>query len=239
MDIRENLQEVEQRIADVCKQAGRAREAVSLIAVSKTHPAEAVREALACGQTVFGENRVQELREKAEALKADAPCWHLIGTLQTNKVKYLPEVQGLTMIHSVDSLKLAQEIDRRFAQAHGCQPSQSVDAVDVLVEVNMAHEDTKQGIAPLEAEALLREIAKLSHLHVRGLMTIAPFTEDAETNRVHFAGLRSLLETLNARSILPYPMTELSMGMSGDYEVAIEEGATLIRVGTAIFGARG
>ena len=228
MDIRENLQEVEQRIADACKQAGRAREAVTLIAVSKTHPAEAVREALACGQTVFGENRVQELREKSAAV--DGVQWHLIGTLQTNKVKYLPEIGGLSMIHSVDSLKLAREIDKRYEQAGAC--------MDVLLEVNMAQEETKQGIAPDEAETLLREIVQLSHLSVRGLMTIAPFTEDAESNRRYFSGLRDLMERLNRITIVSEPMTMLSMGMSGDYCVAIEEGATLVRVGTAVFGAR-
>ena len=231
MGIRENLREVEERIVSACQRAGRKRNEVTLIAVSKTHPAEAVEEALSCGQMFFGENRVQELREKSAQLKGqEGVLWHLIGTLQTNKVKYLPEIPQLTMVHSVDSSKLALEMDRRFRQA-GYQ-------ADILVEVNMAREDTKQGILPEEAGALVREIAALPALRIKGLMTIAPFTEDAETNRVHFAGLRTLLAQLNAEAVLPQPMTELSMGMSGDYEVAIEEGATLIRVGTAIFGTR-
>ena len=277
MEIRENLQKVEQRIAEACKRAGRRREDITLIAVSKTHPAEDVLEALACGQIVFGENRVQELREKTDRIqernrrtevpgtrndipgvgyaqsRQDGLRWHLIGTLQTNKVKYLPGIRNLEMIHSVDSLKLAQEIERRYAGMENLremslehqatagitrEEAHRMSVMDVLIEVNMAGEDTKQGIAPQEAEVLLREIAPLEHLRVKGLMTIAPFTDDAETNRVHFAGLRKLLESLNEKSILPYPLTELSMGMSGDYEVAIEEGATLVRVGTAIFGAR-
>ena len=229
MAIRENLAAVEDHILAACKRAGRKREDVTLIAVSKTNPAEAVLEAIQAGQTVFGENRVQELKEKAPLVGEEAD-WHLIGTLQTNKVKYLPELHNLRMIHSVDNLKLAQEIDRRYAQAGM--------TMDVLLEVNMAHEETKAGLAPEDAETLFREMAGLSHIRVRGLMTIAPFTEDAVTNRPYFAGLRKLMEDLNRLTLLQQPMTELSMGMSGDYEVAIEEGATIVRVGTAIFGAR-
>lgn len=229
MGIRENLAAVEDRIQAACKKAGRKREEITLVAVSKTNPAEAVKEALSCGQIVFGENRVQELREKVPLVPEEA-LWHLIGTLQSNKVKYLPEIRNLQMIHSVDNLKLAREIDKRFAA--------SGRTVDILLEVNMAHEETKAGLAPEDTEALFREVAQLSHVNIRGLMTIAPFTEDAETNRSYFAGLRELLEELNRLALTKQPMTELSMGMSGDYEVAIEEGATLVRVGTAIFGAR-
>lgn len=253
--LKERLAAVEARIAAACARAGRPREDVTLIAVSKTHPAEDVLDAMQAGQTVFGENRVQELKDKVlrvGELLADSSAgspyaglrerfaqvpghgitWHLIGTLQTNKVKYLPGIVDVNggLIHSVDNLKLAQEIDRRFA-------AQTLPQ-DVLLEVNMAQEETKAGLAPEDAAALLREIAPLSHLRVRGLMTIAPFTEEAETNRVHFKGLRELLDDLNRQAVLAEPMTELSMGMSGDYEVAIEEGATFIRVGTAIFGER-
>ena len=229
MGIRENLAAVEETIRAACNKAGRKREEITLVAVSKTNPAEAVKEALSCGQFVFGENRVQEMREKVPLVPEEA-LWHLIGTLQTNKVKYLPEIRNLQMIHSVDSIKLAREIDKRFAAGGR--------TVDVLLEVNMAHEETKAGLAPEDTEALFREVAALSNIRVKGLMTIAPFTEDAETNRPYFAGLRKLMEHLNRLAMVSTPMTELSMGMSGDYPVAIEEGATLVRVGTAIFGAR-
>ena len=229
MEIRKNLAAVEETIQAACKKAGRKREEITLVAVSKTNPAEAVNEALSCGQTVFGENRVQELREKVPLVPEEAR-WHLIGTLQTNKVKYLPEIRNLRMIHSVDSLKLAQEIDRRFAAGGR--------TIDVLLEVNMAHEETKAGLAPEDTKALFREVAALSNISVKGLMTIAPFTDNAETNRRYFKGLRGLLEELNRLALTEEPMTELSMGMSGDFGVAIEEGATLVRVGTAIFGAR-
>lgn len=239
MSIQENLRQVEKNIAAACERTNRARKDITLIAVSKTHPAEAVVEALRAGQTVFGENRVQELRDKTARLEGElrdavpvSPVWHLIGTLQTNKVKYLPAIAGLTMIHSVDNARLAQEIESRFAQ------SSDTAAIDVLIEVNMAREETKAGLAPEDASALLKEIAGLRHIRVRGLMTIAPFTEDAETNRVYFRGLNDLMRDLNKEGILDAPMTELSMGMSGDYEVAIEEGATFVRVGTSIFGAR-
>ena len=225
MGIRENLARVEENIRRACEKANRNREDVTLIAVSKTHPADDVNEAVRAGQRVFGENRVQELKDKAPHCDPSV-IWHLIGTLQSNKVKYLPHlVNGL--IHSVDNVKLAQEIDKRFETP-----------ADVLIEVNMAHEETKMGLAPENVEAVLREIAPLPNVRVRGLMTIAPFTDNAETNRVYFAGLRELMERLNRAEILDHEMRELSMGMSGDYPVAIEEGATLIRVGTAIFGAR-
>lgn len=265
---RQRLAAVEENIRAACKRAGRGRDGVTLIAVSKTHPAEDVLSAVHAGLTVFGENRVQELREKAPrvaellseeaslrsagtaevatgacadmsagtriALPSNALTWHLIGTLQTNKVKYLPGLLN-GMIHSVDNLKMAQEIDRQFARIAGGQEDA---AAQVLLEVNMAGEDTKAGLAPEDVRALLTQIAPLPNLRVRGLMTIAPFTEDAESNRVHFRGLRQLLNELNAAAILDEPMTELSMGMSGDYKVAIEEGATFIRVGTALFGER-
>ncbi|MBR0092860.1 MAG: YggS family pyridoxal phosphate-dependent enzyme [Lachnospiraceae bacterium] len=276
LTLKERLAAVEERIAAACARAGRPREDVTLIAVSKTHPAEEVLHAMQAGQLVFGENRVQELKEKAlrvGELLADSSAgnpyaglreryaqvpgqgitWHLIGTLQTNKVKYLPGIIDVNggLIHSVDNLKLAREIDARFGACFAKlreasapdagaaqEDARALPRQEVLLEVNMAQEETKAGLAPEDVPALLREIAPLSHLRVRGLMTIAPFTEDAETNRIHFKGLRELLDDLNRQAVLPEPMTELSMGMSGDYEVAIEEGATFIRVGTAIFGER-
>ena len=230
MSIAHNLSEVRASIEGACARAGRRSEDVTLIAVSKTKPVLAVDEALKAGQQVFGENRVQELREKYVALEGAPVSWHLIGTLQSNKVKYLNEMERLALIHSVDNEKLAMEIER---QGEKCGR-----IFDVLLEVNMAHEDTKAGLSPEEAVDFLKRIAPLLHLNVKGLMTIAPFTEDAESNRRYFAGLHELMETMNAKKILPEEMHILSMGMSGDYTVAIEEGATHVRVGTAIFGER-
>ena len=230
MSFAKRLQTVEERIAAACERAGRNRDDVTLIAVSKTKPVSAITEATTAGIRVFGENRVQELRDKYEALPDDTIAWHLIGTLQSNKVKYLPGIKTLSMIHSVDSEKLARELER--------QGEKHAHVFDVLLEVNMAREATKGGLAPEEVRSLAEAVAPLSHLRVRGLMTIAPFTEDAESNRPYFRGLRELMEEINASQILPEPMRALSMGMSGDYEVAIEEGATYVRVGTALFGER-
>ena len=225
--IKENLEVVEENIQRACQRAGRDRESVTLIAVSKTKPVSDIREAMACGIKVFGENKVQEIRDKTAEI-TEPLDWHMIGHLQVNKVKYLPGVA--CMIHSVDNLKLAQEIEKQ-AEKHDL-------SMDVLIEVNMAHEDTKFGLAPEDAISFVKEIAPLKHLNIRGLMTIAPYTEDPESNRVYFKGLRELKDKINEMGILEKPMDTLSMGMTGDYEVAIEEGATFVRVGTGIFGER-
>lgn len=230
MSFAKRLQAVEENITSACRRAGRSPQDVQLIAVSKTKPVSAIKEAAAAGVHVFGENRVQELREKYDVLSREAIEWHLIGTLQSNKVKYLPAIGPLVRIHSVDNEKLALEIERQGEKAGRI--------FNVLVEVNMAQEETKAGLAPLEVADFLRKIAPLLHVNVKGLMTIAPYTADAETNRPYFCGLRELMETLNTQGILREAMTELSMGMSGDYTVAIEEGATYVRVGTALFGER-
>ena len=225
--IAENLQRVEKRIEEACVRAGRDRGEVTLIAVSKTKPVSDIQEAMACGITVFGENKVQELKQKTEEISAPLH-WHMIGHLQTNKVKYLPGMAE--MIHSVDRLELALEIDKQ-AQKHQM-------VMDVLLEVNVAREDTKFGLMVEETEPLLRQLALLKHIRVRGLMTIAPFTENAESNRRYFHTLREQKEELNRKEILEGQMDVLSMGMTGDYEIAIEEGATHVRVGTGIFGER-
>ncbi|MCR5557602.1 MAG: YggS family pyridoxal phosphate-dependent enzyme [Butyrivibrio sp.] len=225
--IKENLEVVEKNIQNACKRAGRERSEVTLIAVSKTKPVSDIREAMACGITVFGENKVQEIRDKTAEIK-EPLSWHMIGHLQANKVKYLPGVA--CMIHSVDNLRLAQEIEKQAAK-HNL-------TMDVLIEVNMAHEDTKFGLSPEEAIPFAKEISTLEHLNIRGLMTIAPFTDDPESNRVYFKGLRQLKDEINALSIPRVKMDTLSMGMTGDYQVAIEEGATFVRVGTGIFGER-
>ena len=227
MSISENLKAVEENIKGACERAGRDRGEVTLIAVSKTKPVSDIRQAMDCGITVFGENKVQEIRDKTEEIK-EPLHWHMIGHLQTNKVKYLPG--KVDMIHSVDKLSLAEEIEKQAAK-HDL-------VMDVLVEVNMAHEDTKFGLSPDEAIDFVKEISTLPHLNIRGFMTIAPYTEDPESNRVYFKGLRELKDKVNELNIPNVKMDCLSMGMTGDYEVAIEEGATFVRVGTGIFGER-
>ncbi len=225
--IRDNIEAVEKNIEEACRRAGRDRKDVTLIAVSKTKPVSDIRQAMDCGMRVFGENKVQEIRDKTQEITEDVD-FHMIGHLQANKVKYLPG--KVVMIHSVDNIKLAQEIEKQFAK--------NDMTIDVLIEVNMAGEDSKFGLAPSEAPAFTKEISALPHLNIRGLMTIAPYTDDPESNRVYFKGLRELKDEINAMDIPGVKMDTLSMGMTGDYQVAIEEGATFVRVGTGIFGER-
>jgi len=225
--IKDNLEVVEKNIRIACDRAGRDRKDVTLIAVSKTKPIEDIREAIEEGIAVFGENKVQELLDKTSTIKENM-SWHMIGHLQVNKVKYLPG--RVCMIHSVDNVRLAEEIDKRFSM-YG-------QTIDVLVEVNMAEEDSKFGIAPDQTIDFVKGISTLSHLNIRGLMTIAPYTENPESNRVYFKGLKGLMDKINGEHIDGIKMDTLSMGMTGDYQIAIEEGATFIRVGTGIFGER-
>ncbi|MBR3772041.1 MAG: YggS family pyridoxal phosphate-dependent enzyme [Clostridium sp.] len=225
--IKENLVEVEKNIQAACKRAGRSREEVTLIAVSKTKPVEDVREAMEAGMRNFGENKVQEIVDKYEAI--DEPLnWHMIGHLQRNKVKYI--VDKVCLVHSVDSERLALQIDEEAKKKNVICP--------ILIEVNVAGEDTKFGVSPEETEELIRLIAQLDHVKVKGLMTIAPFVENPEENRKHFQTLNKLSVDIKRKNIDNVDMDILSMGMTGDYEVAIEEGATMIRVGTGIFGKR-
>lgn len=223
----ENYRDVERRVCEACARAGRNRDEVTLIAVSKTKPLEAIEELITIGVTEFGENKVQEMCQKEE--HSSKPVhWHMIGTLQRNKVKYI--VDKAHLIHSVDSLKLAQEIQKEAVKKQA-EPS-------ILIEVNIGNEETKSGVAYEEAENLVKEIALLPNVHVKGLMCIAPFVENPEENREHFRRMEALRKKLQAENIPGVEMTELSMGMTGDFEVAIEEGATFVRVGTAIFGER-
>jgi hypothetical protein len=210
-----------------CKKAGRDRSEVTLIAVSKTKPVEMLEEAYDYGCRDFGENKVQELVDKYEVLPKDIR-WHMIGHLQTNKVKYI--VDKVFLIHSVDSLKLAQEISKEAVK-------KNVN-VDILIEVNVAGEETKFGTTCSEVKELVREISKLPNVRIKGLMTIAPFVEDAEENRVYFSKLKELAVDIDKENIDNVSMKFLSMGMTGDYPVAVSEGATYVRVGTGIFGAR-
>ncbi|WP_313524283.1 YggS family pyridoxal phosphate-dependent enzyme [Anaerotignum sp.] len=225
--IAENIKAVEAKVAAAAQRSGRKREDILLLAVSKTQPVETIQQAVACGLTSLGENKVQEIMDKYEPM-GEGVHWHLIGHLQTNKVKYI--IDKVDMIHSVESLKLAEEIEKRAA---------AKDLVmDILVEVNMADEESKFGITPKNAEEFIREIAKKEHLRVRGLMTVAPFVENSEENREYFRQMKQLQVDINAKKIDNVVMDVLSMGMTGDYEVAIEEGATVVRVGTGIFGER-
>lgn len=225
--IQENLKNTEMRIAGICQRVGRNPDEVTLIAVSKTKPVSDIREAMDFGMKNFGENKVQELRDKTKEI-TEPLNWHMIGHLQTNKVHYLPGI--VSMIHSVDNLKLAETIEKEFAKQG--------ERIDVLCEVNMAREDTKFGLSPEEVLDFVRSIRDFPHLNIRGLMTIAPFTQDPEENRPYFRGLRELKDEINRQAILEKPMDTLSMGMTNDYEIAVEEGATLVRVGTGIFGER-
>ena len=228
MSVTGNLAAVQARIQRACTISGRAPSSVRLVAVSKLHPAALVAEAAAAGQTVFGENYVQELVDKAAQLARPVE-WHMIGHLQSNKVKYLPGI--VSMIHTVDRLSLAQEIDRQWR-------TKLAVPCDILVQVNVSGESTKSGTTRTEALALVRAIAPLSNVRIRGLMTMPPFFDDPESARPYFKELRLLADQIRSAEIPGVEMTELSMGMSGDFEVAIEEGATLVRVGTAIFGER-
>lgn len=225
--IKENLEEVEARITRACERSGRERSEVTLISVSKTKPAEMLQEAYDAGSRDFGENKPQEIREKYPQLPTDIR-WHMIGHLQRNKIKYI--IDKVCMIHSVDSIRLAEAIDEE-AKKHGI-------VMPVLIEVNVAEEESKFGIHLDEAESLIRQISELSNIQVQGLMTIAPFTENAEDNRIYFRKLRNLYVDIKDKNIDNVNMCNLSMGMTGDYEVAVEEGATMVRVGTGIFGAR-
>ena len=225
--IKENLAEVEAKICAACERAGRKREEVTLIAVSKTKPVEMLEACMENGITVFGENKVQELCGKYEVLPKNLH-WHMIGHLQRNKVKYLTD--KVDLIHSVDSLRLAEAISEDAVK-------KGVN-VNILIEVNVAEEDSKFGLKTEETEKLVREIASLPNVSIQGLMTIAPYTAVPEENRPIFRTLKQLSVDIDSKNIDNVSMNVLSMGMTGDYEVAIEEGATFVRVGTGIFGER-
>ena len=223
----ENLKKVEDNVDAACRKAGRSRDEVTLIAVSKTKPVEMLSTIYNQGIRDFGENKVQEMCDKMEQLPSDIR-WHMVGHLQTNKVKYI--VGHTTLIHSVDSLHLAKEIEK--------QAEKKDVTVDILVEVNIAEEESKFGVTCKEVLPLIQQIAHFKNIHICGLMTIAPNVSNPEENRVHFRNLHKLLVDINGKNIDNINMNELSMGMTGDYEVAIEEGATYVRVGTGIFGNR-
>ncbi len=227
MDIQLNLKEVEANIRIACKNSGRAREEITLIAVSKTKPIDLLNEVYNAGIRDFGENKVQEMCEKYEVMEKDIR-WHMIGHLQTNKVKYL--IGKTSLIHSVDSYKLACEIEKQAAK-YDC-------IMDILIEVNIAEEESKFGLAKDDVVELVKQVAQLPHVRIKGLMTVAPYVVDSEENRTFFRKIKQLSVDINNQNIDNVSMDILSMGMSGDYMVAIEEGATMVRVGTNIFGER-
>jgi hypothetical protein len=225
--VKENLEEVYKRILEACKRANRNPKEVTLVAVSKTKPAAMIEEVYETGTRDFGENKVQELNEKYENLPKDIR-WHMIGHLQRNKVKQI--LDKTVLIHSVDSLRLAQQIEAEAAKKNL--------TVDILLEVNVAEEDSKFGFKLEETENAILEISKFSHIKIKGLMTIAPFVGNSEQNRPIFKKLNKFFVDMQGKNVDNVTMDILSMGMTGDYEVAIEEGATLVRVGTGIFGKR-
>jgi|UniRef100_A0A7C3SKS8 pyridoxal phosphate enzyme (YggS family) len=226
--IAENLAAVKKRLEAAAHRVGREPEDVRLVAVSKSVPVELLKEAVAAGQRIFGENYLQEARPKIAALGAGL-SWHFVGHLQTKKAKAVVELFDL--IHSVDRLKLAQALEQAAAALNKVQ--------DILLQVNLAGEETKSGASPGEVAGLLEEISKLQHLRVLGLMTMPPWFPDPEQVRPYFRALRELRDRLQDLRLVDNPLSELSMGMSHDFETAVEEGATLVRVGTAIFGKRG
>jgi hypothetical protein len=228
MTIAENITVVRERMALAARRCGRDPAEVALVAVSKTHAAEMVRQAWEAGVTMVGENYIQEARDKIAALPDCAISWHFIGHLQSNKAK--SAVDLFDLIHGVDSLKLAREIDKQAAKIGKTQP--------ILIQVNISGEATKAGTTEEAALSLVREAGRLEHLHVRGLMTMPPFFDQPERARPYFAALRRLRDRIRAEAIAGVDVVELSMGMTGDFEVAVEEGATLVRIGTAIFGPR-
>jgi pyridoxal phosphate enzyme (YggS family) len=227
MTIADNFRSVMDRIAAAATRAGRDPASIRLVVVTKTVAAAQIKEAVDAGAKVLGENRVQEAKEKIEGLGSIAE-WHLIGNLQKNKAKYA--VNYFALIHSVDSLELAKELDKQAAKTGKKQ--------NVLVEVNVAGEASKAGMTVRNAPVLVREAAKLGHISIQGLMTMPPYSEDPENSRPYFRVLKELAESIASENIPGVSMRELSMGMSGDLEVAVEEGATMVRVGTAIFGER-
>lgn len=227
VDVAANLRAVQERIALAARKAGRDPSGILLVAVSKAVEIERIREAVAAGVPALGENRVQEARQKIETLGRPVP-WHLVGTLQTNKAK--DAVLLFDLIHSLDRVELGRELDRR-ARAAG-------KVMDVLVQVNVAGEATKAGALPDHLKDAMDAFARLPGIRVRGLMTMPPLAEDPEASRLWFRQLRELAALVRGWGFEGVEMTHLSMGMSGDFEVAIEEGATIVRIGTAIFGPR-
>jgi pyridoxal phosphate enzyme (YggS family) len=228
LELKQRLEHIKKRIRQVAESCNRDPGSIRLVVVSKTFPPETVKEAIEAGAAILGENYVQEAREKFEALVQYPVSWHFIGHLQSNKAKYA--VRLFDLIHSVDSLKLARALDKEAQKAEKIQP--------ILVQVNISGEDTKSGIAAENTLSLISEISQMENVSIKGLMTMPPYFYQPEKVRPYFAALRKLRDQIKNQSLRNVSLEELSMGMTGDFEVAIEEGATLVRIGTAIFGER-
>lgn len=228
MSIKENLEQVKQNIASAAMKTGKRPEDITLVMATKTIAPERIREAILAGGHIIGENKVQEALKKYEVLQGENVEWHFIGHLQTNKVKDV--LKFADMIHSVDRLHLAEKLDQRLQHEGRC--------LDILVQVNTSHEESKYGVAPEEAISLVKQISKYDTLKIHGLMTIGLFTKDDIKIRKCFKVLKEIHDTIIKEGIDRVQMKYLSMGMSGDYQIAIEEGANMVRIGTAIFGAR-
>jgi len=226
--LKQRLKQIAKRIRQAAESCDRDADSVRLVAVSKTIAADIVKEAIEAGVTILGENYIQEARDKFKALVQYPVSWHFIGHLQSNKAKYA--VRLFDLIHSVDSLKLARELDKQAGKLDKIQ--------QILVQVNISAEDTKSGVSTDEAPRLIAEISQLKNLAVKGLMTMPPYFYQPEKVQPFFAALHDLRDQIREQSLPNVPLDELSMGMTGDFEVAIKEGATLVRIGTAIFGER-
>lgn len=226
--IKDRLEHVIERIKAAATGCGRDPATVRLVVVSKTVPAVRVEEAIDAGAALFGENYVQEAREKIDTLSGFPVAWHFIGHLQSNKAKYA--VKLFDLIHSVDSLKLARELNKQAGKSNRLQP--------ILIQVNIAEEETKSGVSEQDTVDLIGDISRLEHLSIKGLMTMPPYFNAPDKVQPFFRALRKMRDQIKGMNIVNVSMDELSMGMTGDFEVAIEEGATLVRVGTAIFGER-
>lgn len=224
MSVANNYAEIKQRVASACKRAGRNPDEVTILAVTKTQPVDKINQAVDLGLTQLGENRVQELISKYDSVK-DGASWHLIGSLQTNKVKYIAD--KVCMIHSVDSLRLAEEIDKQ------CKKINKV--MDILIEVNVSGEETKHGIAPCEVENFVKDLSHLKNISISGFMTMAPFDAPEDEIRSVFANLYKMYVDISQKKYDNINMRYLSMGMSNDFEIAIEEGANIVRIGTSLF----
>jgi len=224
-ELQKNYHALVSKIKEICKGCGRNADEIKLVAVSKTFPVSDIEEIIETGHNIFGENKAQEIRDKMETLQGKAIEWHFIGPLQKNKVKY---VAGKTkLIHSVENEKIASEIDKRSANEGQVQ--------DILIEVNVSGEESKHGLKPEKTKLFIENLRKYKNIQVVGFMTMAPFTDDEKLIRATFSGLKLLLDDIQKQ----YPqIVELSMGMTNDYKIAIEEGATILRIGSAIFGSR-
>ncbi|HLF20708.1 MAG TPA: YggS family pyridoxal phosphate-dependent enzyme [Bacteroidota bacterium] len=226
--VAENIKNIRKRIKETCFRCGRRQEEITVVAVTKTFGIDLIREAVNAGQLDFGENYVQELNRKKEQLRDSKPRWHFIGHLQTNKVKYIADYVHL--IHTVDNERVADEIQKRAERSNR--------SIDVLVEVHTTDEPTKSGVKPQDVAELVKSISRLPRVQIRGLMTMGPFSENPDDSRPSFQQLANLGKAIEKEGIENISMKHLSMGMSHDFEVGIEEGATIVRIGTAIFGKR-